>query len=355
MKELLKVIVLFAALLAAIPMLTFLKPSDAAVPTEEVTAAVTAEVSAAVQTDEVSDGTAALASENVPPDKLKVLDFTSGQVSEIPLRDYIIGAVLAEMPAAYDEEALKAQAVAARTYAVRQREKQRLSPDPELLGADISNDSSKYQAYFTVEQAKSFYGDGYKAYYEKASAAVDATGQDILVYKGEPIVAAFHSMSGGMTESAEAVWGSPVDYLVPVESGEDETAPSYLDEQTFTEVEVKARLGSVLKDADFSGEPSDWIKIEEKSASGTVTKMTAGGAELTGMSFRLIFSLRSANFTVEYEDGAFTVTTKGSGHGVGMSQFGANAMAKSGSDYKEILLHYYTGAEIADMNSLDLG
>ena len=102
---------------------------------------------------------------------------------ELSLRDYVIGAVLAEMPASYHGEALKAQAVAARTYAVRQREKQRLSPDPELMGADISNDSTKYQAYFTPEQAKSFYGVGYEAYLEKVSSAVDSTGSDVLVYE----------------------------------------------------------------------------------------------------------------------------------------------------------------------------
>ncbi len=356
MKDLLKVILLFAVLLAAIPMLTFLKPRDDPESPSKAEAAAFSEViePASSGTESVSVTAAA----DVPPaaesgeDKLRVLDFTSGQVTELPLRDYVIGAVLAEMPAAYGEEALKAQAVAARTYAVRQREKQRLSPDPELLGADISNDSSKYQAYFTPGQAKAFYGDGYDAYYKKAADAADATGSDVLVYEGEPIVAAFHSTSGGKTESAEIVWGSPVDYLVPVESPSDEKSPTYLDEQTFTEAEVKARLETALKDTDFGDDPSEWIKINERSISGTVTEMTAGNAKLTGTEFRKIFSLRSANFTVEYGNGIFTVTTRGSGHGVGMSQYGANAMAEAGSDYKEILLHYYTGAEIVDMEEI---
>ncbi len=366
MKDLFKIILLFALLLAAIPMLTFLKPRGAEEPPNQVKAAALSEVTAATAGTAVPAGTAISAGTAVPTDpaavsapvsekdgdKLKVLDFTSGQVIELPLRDYVIGAVLAEMPAAYGEEALKAQAVAARTYAVRQREKQRLSPDPELLGADISNDSSKYQAYFTPEQAKAFYGEGYDAYYKKAADAVDATGNDVLVYEGEPIVAAFHSTSGGKTESAEVVWGSPVDYLVPVDSESDEKSPTYLDEKTFTEAEVKARLEAALRDAELGDDPSEWIKINEKSASGTVTEMTAGGAKLTGTEFRKIFSLRSANFTVSYEDGLFTVTTRGSGHGVGMSQYGANAMAEAGSDYKEILLHYYKGAEIADMENV---
>ncbi|MDE7278939.1 MAG: SpoIID/LytB domain-containing protein, partial [Oscillospiraceae bacterium] len=258
MKELLKVAALFALLLAAIPMLTFLKPRENITPpltakaaglplNDENAVTDTAETESPQETEPAKS---ASENEQYEPDTLKVLDFTSGQVMELSLRDYVIGAVLAEMPASYHEEALKAQAVAARTYAVRQREKQSLSPDPELMGADISNDSTKYQAYFTPEQAKSFYGSGYEVYLEKASTAVDATGSDVLVYGGEPIVAAFHSTSGGKTESAEVVWGSPVDYLVPVDSSEDEKSPSYLEENTFTEAELKARLETALEDAD---------------------------------------------------------------------------------------------------------
>ncbi len=359
MKELLKITVLFAVLLAAIPMLTFLKPRDEPAPfsaddSEAADAAETTETTAETTETTEPEALPENTAENIT-DSIKILDFTSGQVSEVSLRDYVIGAVLAEMPATYHEEALKAQAVAARTYAVRQREKQKLSPTPELMGADISNDSTKYQAYFTPEQAKAFYGDGYDTYLEKAADAVDRTDGDVLVYEGEPIVAAFHSTSGGRTESAEVVWGSPVDYLVPVESEEDEKSPSYLEEQTFSEAEFKARLEAALEVSDLEVDPADWIVIKEKSASGTVTEMTAGGVTLTGAEFRQIFSLRSANFTVEYKDGQFTVTTRGSGHGVGMSQYGANAMANGGSDYKEILLHYYTGAEIADMKDLELG
>ncbi len=364
MKELLKVTAVFALLLAAIPLLTFLKPRENAVPPLTAKAADIYEIGnipagAAASVPPISgpqSGQAGNTLSSGNTDSLKVLDFTSGQVMELSLRDYVIGAVLAEMPASYHGEALKAQAVAARTYAVRQREKQRLSPDPELMGADISNDSTKYQAYFTPEQAKSFYGVGYEAYLEKVSSAVDSTGSDVLVYEGEPIVAAFHSTSGGKTESAEAVWGSPVEYLVPVDSSEDEKSPSYLEEKVFTEAELKARLETSLGGTELEGDPEDWLKIEERSESGTVIKMTAGGSELSGADFRQIFSLRSANFTVEYsaKGGTFSITTKGSGHGVGMSQYGANAMANSGSDYKEILLHYYGGAEIADISDIGI-
>ncbi len=363
MKELLKVTAVFALLLAAIPLLTFLKPreNDAPPMTAEAAGVYSAGNTPAETETSVppipdpQDGQAGGSAVSGNTDSLKVLDFTSGQVMELSLRDYVVGAVLAEMPASYHEEALKAQAVAARTYAVRQREKQRLSPDPELMGADISNDSTKYQAYFTPEQAKAFYGVGYETYLEKVSAAVDSTGSDVLVYEGEPIVAAFHSTSGGKTESAEVVWGSPVEYLIPVDSSGDEKSPSYLEEKVFTEAELKARIETSLDGAELEGDPEEWLKIKERSESGTVIKMTAGSLELSGTDFRQIFSLRSANFTVEYsaKGGTFSVTTKGSGHGVGMSQYGANCMANSGSGYKEILLHYYGGAEIADMNDMD--
>lgn len=364
MREILKIAVIFAFLLIAIPALTFLAPETGGKGRKraEVAAAGSANAGNSAAFPEIF--TEIMASKTEMPeadpeintetgsktakndDILKILDFTSGQVMEISMREYVIGAVLAEMPATYHSEALKAQAVAARTYAVRQREKQRISPDPELMGADISNDSSKYQAYFTPEQAKRFYGSGYELYLKKAEEAVDSTDRMIMVYDGEPIVAAFHSLSGGRTESAEIVWGSSVDYLVPVASDHDENAPSYLEERNFSADELRKILEKAISEADFSIPESQWLSVSETSASGTVTKMTAGGAEISGADLRKFLSLRSANFTVEYSKGNFSITTRGYGHGVGLSQYGANAMAEAGSDFEEILTHYYTGAAL---------
>lgn len=347
MKDLLKIAVIFAFLLIAIPSLTFFtsesfgnrKLQPERVKAETVKTAKTAEMlSVPTETAETE------VSGESDDDILKVLDFTSGQVMELAMREYVVGAVLAEMPATYQSEALKAQAVAARTYAVRQREKQKISPEPELMGADISNDSTKYQAYFTPEQAKRFYGAGYEAYLQKAEEAVDSTDRLIMVYEGEPIVAAFHSMSGGRTESAEIVWGSRVDYLVPVESGNDENSPSYLEEKTFSSEELRTILKNAIPSAELDIPEDKWFSVSETSASGTVTKMTVGGEEISGADLRKILSLRSANFTIEYDNGSFSITTRGYGHGVGMSQYGANAMAEQGSDFTEILTHYYTGA-----------
>lgn len=350
MKELLKIAGLFAVLLIAIPALSLLVPRDKPYPS--LHAAETAEIAVKAETTSADTAAETLESpaEEVPKDIIKVLDYTSGQVTELTMRDYVLGAVLAEMPATYCEEALKAQAVAARTYALRQREKQRISPDPALLGADISNDSRRYQAYFTPERAKEFYGDGYDAYREKAAAAVDGTDRLALFYDGEPIVAAFHSTSGGKTESSEVVWGSPVPYLVPVDSPEDKDSPSYLEEEVFSEKEFKKKLRTELPDADFSASAGEWVEISDTSPSGTVTEMRVGGEKLSGTAFRSILSLRSANFTVVYnaDEKQFCITTRGYGHGVGLSQYGANAMGENGSDFREILLHYYTGAEIKE-------
>ena len=354
MKELLKIAGIFAALLMLIPapaILTAGKVKDTSSDSVSADARQTGQASEAspAETEHVSYEQD-IPSVNDDTDTFKVLDFTSGQVLELSVRDYVIGAVLAEMPATYHPEALKAQAVAARTYAVRQREKQRISPDPELMGADISNDSTKYQAYFTPAQAKDFYGSGYDTYYRKAADAVDATDKLILCYDGEPIVAAFHAISGGRTESAEIIWGSPVDYLVPADSKADIEAPSYPDEKIFTVKEFRTIIKDAYPKADLSSSPDKWVVINETSASGTVTEVTVGDVKLKGTEFRSLFSLRSANFTVVYNEDSeqFCISTKGYGHGVGMSQYGANAMAEEGADFEEILLHYYKGVEILE-------
>lgn len=346
MKEILKIAGIFAFLLAAIPALALFSPEADELPagsesfTEPDKSYTYLPASDTVKPE--NNGTAP----DPADETIKVLDFTSGQILEIPMREYVIGAILAEMPPTYNTEALKAQAVAARTYAFRQREKQSLSPAPELMGADISNDSTKYQAYFTPAQAKDFYGSGYETYLAKAEEAADLTDRMILVYNGEPIVAAFHSMSGGRTESAETVWGEYVDYLIPVESKSDKDSPSYLEERIFSADELRKLTESKIPGADFSGDAESWFSIDETSFSGTVTKMTAGGKEITGMEFRNMLSLRSANFTLSYDSdkSTFCITTKGYGHGVGMSQYGANAMAEAGSSFEDILGHYYPGA-----------
>lgn len=179
-----------------------------------------AEYSAATPVTTLSAEESAAAPES-EPDKAalcgtyRMLDITSGRVEEISVRDYVIGAVCAEMPATFEPDALKAQAVAAHTYAERQHLLESASPTAALCGADFSNDSSQYQAYFTENQARQYYGDNFETAYAKVTQAVDDVLPYVLEYDGAPIIAAFCSMSAGVTESAENIWGSKVEYLVP--------------------------------------------------------------------------------------------------------------------------------------------
>lgn len=278
----------------------------------------------------------------------KVLDISTGKVLEVPVRDYVIGAVCAEMPASFHTEALKAQSVAAHTYAERQRLREKSSPTAELMGADFSNDTSKYQGYFTDEQIKQLFGSDYEKNMDKISKAVDEVLSYTITYKDEPIISAFHSISPGKTESAENAWGAPVDYLVPVDSSDDKKAPGYIDEVRYKKSVLKDKLTTAFPDIKLDNDMKKWIIIGECSASGTVLTAEAGGKTVSGSELRSALLLRSPCFSVRIEGDEAVFTSKGYGHGVGMSQYGADAMAEKGSTWREILLHYYPNCTIEE-------
>ncbi len=286
------------------------------------------------------------------PSYYPVLDIRTGEVLEVSVRDYVIGAVCAEMPVSFETEALKAQAVAAHTYACRMARLAKGGTDESLKGAYFSNDSSRYQAFYTDEEIREVYGEHYETYYQKVAAAVDAVLGEILVYEEEPIIAAFHAMSSGRTERAADVWGTETAYLVPVDSSADRNAPQYEQAAEFSAQEVQEILEGARDGLILSGDASGWISAPECTASGMVMQLRAGNSIFTGQEIRSLFSLRSAVFTVTYADGRFTFTTKGYGHNVGMSQYGANAMAAEGADYREILSHYYPGTELVSSEGL---
>ena len=271
----------------------------------------------------------------------RVLDISTGEVLNVPVREYLIGAVCAEMPATFETEALKAQTVAVHSYAERIRRRSQAFPDASLLGADFSNDSTKYQAYYTDSQLHQAYGDAYDTCYPKVAAAVDAVASELLCYEGEPIVAAFHAISTGKTEAAETVWGEPLAYLVSVDSAADVQAPQYQETVSFSQEELKNAFLQKHPEMQFSEEPSAWCTVLSVSDAGTVLQAQCGNQVLNGQQVREALGLRSACFAVEYADGVFRFTTKGYGHTVGMSQYGANVMAQNGSGYQEILAHYY--------------
>ena len=253
------------------------------------------------------------------------------------------------MPASYEPEALKAQAVVSHTYAERMHRLHSVRPDPALSGADFSDDSRHYQAFVSAEQLRARYGDAFDAQYAKLAEAVDAVGGLLLCEDGEPIVAAFHAVSSGMTESAENVWGTALPYLVAVRSDADRSAPQFAAETALPADQVRHALlaaeGTCTLPED---DPAAWFSDAVRSESGTVLQIGCGGAVLSGERLREILGLRSACFTVSFADGIFTFRTKGSGHGVGMSQYGANAMAAQGSSFETILQHYYPETVLSD-------
>ncbi|SEK46656.1 stage II sporulation protein D [Ruminococcus sp. YRD2003] len=293
----------------------------------------------------------AQASEAAPlsSEPYKVLDAATGKVLIVPVREYVIGAVCAEMPANFGTEALKAQAVAAHTYAERQRTLAREEPRAELCGADFSNDTSKYQGYFTNEKIQQYFGKNYDEYYRRISAAADEVLPYVITYADEPIIAAFHSMSSGRTESAENAWGAPVDYLVPVDSLSDTKAPKYEETVRINKDELRDRLEAALDGIQLGEDMTKWLTVAEISDSGTVLTARAGDRTVTGNDIRTALGLRSADFDVTYDDEQAVITTRGFGHGVGMSQYGANAMASAGSTWREILAHYYPNCTIEEV------
>lgn len=325
MKDMLRIFTVFSILLLLIPSVVFLRDK----PSEKASQAV-------VSTDWLEIG------------NVNILNNESGKLSEIPLRDYLIGSVLAQIPHDFPEEALKAQAVLCRTYIMGRRLSESESPTKELLGADISDDHGVYQKYFTEADARAFYGESYEEAFENAANAVDETEGVFISYGGKPIITAFHAISGGMTESAENVWGTYIPYLLAVESPEDESFSGFREETVFTAEELYGRLSANLN-LEISGEGC-LISVGEKTPSGTVkqVEITVGGEKKTvsGSDFAVALNLNSCCFSVTFSDGKYTADCLGRGHMVGLSQCGARAMAESGADYREIINRYFTGVSI---------
>ena len=263
-----------------------------------------------------------------------------GSVVSMTVADYLWRVVAAEMPATFEPEALRAQAVCARTYTLWKGASGRHD------GADLCADSACCQAYVTPEDAAARWGAQAEDYAARIAAAVSDTNGQIVTCGGQPIMAVFFSSSAESTEDAAAVWGESVSYLVPVNSPEGEEVPNYRSTVTLTAEELAAAVKAAYPDAVLSGDASGWIGAAAYTASGRVDTLELGGLTLSGGAARALFGLRSACFTVTEEGGVFTFSVTGYGHGVGMSQYGANAMAAEGRTWQEIITHYYTGVEI---------
>lgn len=281
----------------------------------------------------------------------RILDESSGEIHEISVQDYVRGAVCSEMPSTFHIEALKAQAVSAHTYALNLKKQHAQNPDPSLRGADFKADPSNWRGYVTEQQARERFGEQFDQHWEKICAAADAVWNQLLLYEDEPIAAAYHAISNGTTEGSENVWGRPLPYLRPVSSEGDLLAPGYEKQQTYTADEMRDAILAAFPQAVLSEEPGEWLTITQRSPSGYVTHMEIGGVPVTGLEFRSALGLRSADFTVSENGGSFTITTAGYGHGVGLSQYGADYMARQGSSYREILAHYYQGSQLVEVDN----
>lgn len=262
---------------------------------------------------------------------------------ELAMDDYLTAVVLCEMPPEFEPEALRAQAVAARTFACRQ-----MQHGKHENGA-VCADSACCQAWQDEDALRERFGADFDADWEKAAEAVTATQDEVLTYDGKLIDATFFSCSGGRTEAAVAVWGSDVPYLQSVESYGEQAARRYASEAEFSAEEFRDKILATAPDADLMGEPAGWLGAVSYTEGGGVDVITIGGAALTGVQMRSAFGLNSTQFTLAYTDGAFHFSVLGYGHRVGMSQYGANYMAQQGYGYRIILPYYYRGAQITPL------
>ena len=277
----------------------------------------------------------------------KILDTSSGKIVTVDEREFCCGALGYEMAPLYETEALKAQCVACYTHFCLLREKQLSDPDPNLKGADLSADLSKNQIWLSDDAMKKKWGNLYERSRERIDKAVDECYGEVLCNdKGELIDASYFALSSGNTENAKDIFGFDSPYLRAVPSPFDLNAPDQTSETTVSADDLCSALTALNKDFKLPDEDGGRIGNSERTQSGTVLKISIGGQEFSGAEIRKALDLRSANFDIRDEGDSFVITTKGYGHGVGLSQYGANALAQQGSDYREILHHYYGSASI---------
>ena len=267
-------------------------------------------------------------------------DQSTGQAVEISRRDYVLGAVAAEMPVSWPDEALKAQAVAAHSYALYCRDH-----SARENGAWLTADPARRQGCLTDPVLHSYWGTAYEANYARLSALVDEVLDKVLYYADAPAGTSYFAISNGRTEASENVWGTALPYLVSVDSSSDRSADNYKYTIAFSAAQVQQALSGLGITADLAA-PESWFGAAELSPAGYTKSLSICGQTVSGTTLRRALGLRSTCFTVQYQSGNFSFTTQGYGHGVGMSQWGAKAMAEQGADYAAILAHYYPGTEL---------
>ncbi len=268
---------------------------------------------------------------------VKVMNANSKNITEMSLEEYLTGVVAAEINPAYHEEAIKAQVIAAHT----KLEYTKLHNT--LENAHITDSPASHQGYLNKDEQEEKWGKNYKIYQEKIEKCVKEVKNIILTYNNEPINAVFHAISNGQTESATDVWGGEYPYLISVQSAGDKLSPAYNSEVIVSIEDFKNKITE--NGAKLSDEPSEWIKKVTNTETGMVKEIIIGDKSFKGTEMRNIFDLKSSTFAIKYDDENFIFTVCGYGHGVGMSQYGANYMAQQGLNYEQILEHYYQNSK----------
>lgn len=277
----------------------------------------------------------------------------TGQVRAIPLEEYLAGVVAAEMPANFEPEALKAQTIAARTYALKKKELSGQTPNNSHPQADVCTDPNHCQAWTNLDSMRQQWGPiRYWFFRQKIETAISATKGMVLTYQGQLIDPVFHSTCGGYTENAADVWHFDLPYLKSVPCAGDRSAPRYRSTASFTLAELGSRLGVNLEALPAtSGTGTEWLRVTDYSDSGRIKTLAIGAQTMSGADFRRLLGLNSTNFNWLLEQDRIVFTVTGYGHGVGMCQYGANSMAKQGKTCREILSHYYTGIVVENYGS----
>lgn len=278
---------------------------------------------------------------------IKLLHEKTGEIEELPIDQYLYGVVSAEMPANFEIEALKAQAIVARTYTIYKIK----NSGEKHENADICDSSACCQAWITKEDRLNRWDEEVREeYWGKIVNAVDSTKGKIITYENEPINAFFHSNSGGTTEIPLNVWGgSGYPYLQVVSTSGEDAYTQYNSEIELSQSEVIAKIKAVHSEFEIDFSKEDAIQILEYTESERIKTIKFGNVNLSGVEARNIFGLRSAKFSVQKIEDKIKFTVIGYGHGVGMSQTGADALAKQGNSFEDIIKHFYIGVEIVNI------
>ena len=273
-----------------------------------------------------------------PKEGIAVYQVETDKTLRLPLEEFLIGVVAAEMPALFEVESLKAQAVAARTFAVSRLQS----------GETLCTDASHCQAYADKDTLKKRWGAQYNTYYRRIADAVKATEGEIAVFEGEPIVAVFHAASSGRTENSGDVWTTDTPYLKSVESSIPAELNEMEQEAVFDRLDFIHKLNSLRPTA----ATTPLVGQVTETDAGRVAEIVLGSATYSGTELRSLFALNSTDFTIQESGNQVIIVTRGKGHGVGLSQYGCNEMAKAGKSYREILAHYYQGTQVHKLENL---